>query len=151
MTDPADVPSQTTPSPITLCQTALDTTDARRLAEFYRQLLGLTYRPGDEPPEPGQPDERGTDWLVLRGESGPGLAFQQVAELPEPTWPEGPRPQMLHLDMSVPTRADLAAQHARVQQLGARVLLDRSDDPEEGLYVYADPAGHPFCIFAAED
>ena len=28
----------------------------------------------------------------------PRLAFQQVPSLPEPTWPEGPRPQMLHLD-----------------------------------------------------
>ena len=28
--------------------TALDTTDARGLAEFYRELLGLQYRPGDE-------------------------------------------------------------------------------------------------------
>ena len=34
--------------------------------------------------------------------------------------------------------------------LGARLLYDRSDDPEEPLYVYADPAGHPFCVFVAE-
>ena len=33
--------------------------------------------------------------------------------------------------------------------LGARLLEDRSDDPEEPLRVYADPAGHPFCIIAA--
>lgn len=32
-----------------LLHTALDTTDARALAEFYRQLLGLQYRSGDEP------------------------------------------------------------------------------------------------------
>ena len=31
-------------------QTVLDTTDPRRLGEFYRQLFGLLYRPGDEPP-----------------------------------------------------------------------------------------------------
>ena len=24
---------------------------------------------------------------------------------------------------------------------------DQFDDPDEPLYVYADPAGHPFCIF----
>jgi hypothetical protein len=29
------------------------------------------------------------------------------------------------------------------------VLRDRSDDPDEPLRVYADPAGHPFCIFVA--
>lgn len=34
-------------------QTVLDTTDTRRLAEFYRQPFGLRYRSGDEPPWPG--------------------------------------------------------------------------------------------------
>jgi hypothetical protein len=27
------------------------------------------------------------------------------------------------------------------------LLLDRTDDQNEPLYVFADPAGHPFCIF----
>jgi hypothetical protein len=36
----------------TILQPVLDTTDPRGLAEFYRQLFGLTYRPGDEPPSP---------------------------------------------------------------------------------------------------
>lgn len=133
-----------------LRQVVLDAVDARALAEFYRELLGLRYRPGDEPPAPGEPDERGADWLVLRSPSGAGLAFQQVAELPEPTWPTGPRPQMLHLDTTVATLAELRQVHARALELGARLLLDRSDDPDEPLYVYADLAGHPFCVFVAE-
>ena len=133
-----------------LRQVVLDCTDARRLAEFYRQLLGLTYRPGDEPPPDGEPDPRGQDWLVLRDRAGrPSLAFQQVAELPEATWPEGPYPQMLHLDLTVATAHELAAQHERALALGARVLLDRTDDPDEPLRVYADLAGHPFCLFVA--
>jgi catechol 2,3-dioxygenase-like lactoylglutathione lyase family enzyme len=126
----------------------LDTTDARGLAEFYRALLGLRYRDGDEPPPPGEPDPDGADWLVLRG-AGTSLAFQQVEHLPEATWPEGPVPQMLHLDLSVPTRGELEAHHVRVTGLGARLLLDRTDDPDEPLRVYADPAGHPFCLFVA--
>ena len=126
-----------------LLQTVLDTTDARRLAEFYRQLLGLKYRPGDQEPDPD-----GDDWLVLRDAAGNNrLAFQQVPALPEATWPEGPRPQQLHLDLIVPSEAQLEAQHERALNLGARLLFDRSDDPEEPLRVYADPAGHPFCIF----
>ena len=129
-----------------LRQVVLDTTDARGLAEFYREVLGLQYRPGDEPPAPGEPDPNGQDWLVLRG-AGVQLAFQQVEELPAATWPSGPHPQMLHLDTTVPTAEELDDQHARVLALGARLLLDRRDDPEEPLYVYADPAGHPFCIF----
>ena len=129
-------------------QVVLDCEDARALAEFYRQLLGLQYRPGDEPPDDGTPDTQGQDWLVLRNTDGDiGLAFQQVASLPEPTWPEGPRPQMLHLDTTVGTFDDLQAQHQRALNLGARLLRDRSDDPDEPLFVYADPAGHPFCIF----
>jgi catechol 2,3-dioxygenase-like lactoylglutathione lyase family enzyme len=131
-------------------QVVLDTTDARALAEFYRQLLGLAYRPGDEPPAAGEPDPQGRDWLVLGDPTGSTrIAFQQVAELPETTWPVGPVPQQLHLDLTVPTAGDLDAQHDRALALGARLLHDRSGDPEEPLRVYADPAGHPFCIFVA--
>jgi catechol 2,3-dioxygenase-like lactoylglutathione lyase family enzyme len=134
----------------TVRQTVLDTTDARALAEFYRALLGLRYRDGDEPPAPGEPDPAGRDWLVLVGRGGRAdhaLAFQQVEVLPAATWPDPAVPQQLHLDMTVPTAAELDAQHARVLGLGGRLLLDRSDDPDEPLRVYADPDGHPFCVF----
>ena len=130
-------------------QVVLDTEDARGLAEFYRRLFGLRYRPGDEPPPPGQPDERGRDWLVLRNEGGIGLAFQQVTQLSRPTWPHGPHPQMLHLDTTVNSVDELTRHRDRDLELGAAVLLDRSGDADEPLYVFADPAGHPFCIFVA--
>jgi catechol 2,3-dioxygenase-like lactoylglutathione lyase family enzyme len=134
-----------------LRQVVLDTTDARRLAEFYRQLLGLHYRPGDEPPAPGEPDPRGQDWLVLMSAAGDfSLAFQQDPEQRPSTWPDHGVPQQLHLDLTVPTADELAAQHGRVLALGARLLYDRFDDPEEPLRVYADPSGHPFCIFVAD-
>ena len=132
----------------TIRQTVLDTTDPRGLAEFYRQLFGLVYRPGDEVPPAGQPDENGQDWLVLRTPGGrPALAFQKVDELTPTTWPEPGVPQQLHLDTTVRTIEDFARAHERALGLGARVLFDRSDDEEEQLRVYADPAGHPFCIF----
>lgn len=137
------------PGPVTTAQIVLDGTDIRALAEFYRQLLDLDYRPGDEPPPSGGPDPLGHDWLVLRNDGGIQLAFQHVEELPEATWPTGPVPQQLHLDLTVSTFEDLQAHHEHALALGARLLLDRSDDPEEELYVYADPAGHPFCIFVA--
>ncbi len=128
----------------------LDATDARRLAEFYRLLLGFEYRAGDEPPPAGADDPKGRDWLVLQQPTGsPRLAFQQVDTLARSTWPEGPVPQQLHLDLSVPDTAALTAQHERALGLGARLLLDEFDDPVEPLYVYADPDGHPFCIFVA--
>ncbi len=144
MVDPQDA-TQEVP---TLRQVVLDCPDARVLAEFYRDLLGLHYRDGDEPPAEGEADARGQDWLVLQEEHGAArLAFQQVPDLPAATWPDGPRPQMLHLDLVVATKQALDVQHERALRLGGTLLQDRSDDAEEPLRVYADPAGHPFCLF----
>jgi catechol 2,3-dioxygenase-like lactoylglutathione lyase family enzyme len=131
-----------------LRQTVLDTTDARRLAEFYRQLLGYDYEPGDEAPAAGTPDD--ADWLVLTDQGGTRvLAFQQIERLAAATWPEGPVPQQLHLDFAVDDRDELQRQKTRAVALGATVLRDLSDDPDEPIYIFADPAGHPFCIFVA--
>ena len=131
-----------------LVQTVVDTTDARRSAEFWRELLGLVYRQGHEPPAPGQPDPAGTDWLNLRTPEGrPCLAFQQVDALPAATWPEPQVPQQMHLDLCVGSVEELDAVHRRALDLGAEMRQDRSDDPEEPLRVYADPDGHPFCVF----
>lgn len=128
-------------------QVVLETTDARALAEFYRELFGLRYRPGDEPPAPGAPDPNGRDWLVLRNDDGVPLAFQQVDQLVPPTWPDPMVSQQLHLDTTVDSAEELDREHERALALGARLLYDRTDDPEEPLRVYADPQGHPFCIF----
>ncbi|ROS79118.1 VOC family protein [Cellulomonas sp. PhB143] len=125
----------------------LDTTHARALAEFYRELLGWTYVEGGEPPPPGDPDPQGEDWLVLLTDAGTRVAFQQVPDLAPATWPEGPVPQQLHLDLSVPDVAALDAHHARALDLGAVLLRDEADDPEEPIRIYADPSGHPFCLF----
>ncbi len=130
----------------------LDATHARVVAEFWRQLLGYEYRAGDEPPPPGEPDPRGDDWLVLRDANGTArLAVQRVDELPAATWPDAGIPQQLHLDLTVADLAALRTQHERAVGLGARVLADRSADEAEPLYVFADPAGHPFCIFVSPD
>jgi catechol 2,3-dioxygenase-like lactoylglutathione lyase family enzyme len=129
-----------------LLHTALDTTDARGLAEFYRELLGLQYRPGDEPPADGADDD--SDWLVLVDSEGARkLAFQQVERLTRTTWPEHDVPMQLHVDFTVSSAAELERQRERAVALGAEILLDRTDDPDEELYVFADPSGHPFCIF----
>jgi catechol 2,3-dioxygenase-like lactoylglutathione lyase family enzyme len=129
-----------------LLHTVLDAVDVRREAEFWRELLGLSYRPGDEVPE-GDDD---LDWLVLtHPDGGRALAFQQVDEQARTTWPSQEVPMQLHLDLTVATREELDEQHARALALGATVLLDRTDDEDEPLYVFADPEGHPFCIFVA--
>jgi catechol 2,3-dioxygenase-like lactoylglutathione lyase family enzyme len=135
-----------------LVQVVLDTTDARSAAEFWRQLLGLFYRSGDEPPDPGEDDPAGRDWLNLRLPEGtPLLAFQQVSELGRATWPGQRIPQQLHLDLMVRDVAELDAVHARVIELGGGLRFDRSDDEEEPLRVFTDPDGHPFCVFVTDD
>lgn len=133
-----------------LRQVVLDCRNARASAEFYRQLLGFVYRPGHEP-EPGanagDPDK---DWLNIYDVSRTKhVAFQQVDDLHQSTWPDDTVPQQLHLDLTVPTIEDLDAQHERVLALGGRMLYDRSEHPQEPLRVYADLDGHPFCIIVA--
>lgn len=128
--------------------TVLDTTDPRGLAEFYRLLLGLRYRPGDEPPADGAADD--ADWLVLTEDDGARvLAFQEVERLEPTTWPDHDVPMQLHLDLTVESVEELEHHRTRAEGLGARLLLDRSADADEPLYVFADPAGHPFCLFVA--
>lgn len=129
-----------------LIATAIDTTDPRGLAEFYRQLLGYGYRDGDEIPTDGEDDPR---WLVLVDSAGqPRLAMQRVEELPTPTWPAGPVSQQLHLDLSVVDVDDLHRHRDRAVELGAQLLDDRSADGADPLCVLADPSGHPFCLIA---
>jgi catechol 2,3-dioxygenase-like lactoylglutathione lyase family enzyme len=133
-----------------LLHTAIDATDARRLAEFYRCFLGLRYRPGDEPPS--QDEEDDADWLVLTDERGVRvLAVQQVQRLARSTWPDPEVPMQLHLDFAVATLDELRRQRDRAAALGATVLLDRTSDSQEPLYVLADPSGHPFCILVAKE
>jgi catechol 2,3-dioxygenase-like lactoylglutathione lyase family enzyme len=131
-----------------LQNTVLDTTDVRELAEFYRELLGLRYRPGDEPPADGTAED--PDWLVLTDAGGVRkLAFQYADSVTRTTWPSPEVPMQLHLDFTVRDVAELERQRQRAEALGAEVIFDRTDDPEEPLYTFADLAGHPFCIFVA--
>jgi catechol 2,3-dioxygenase-like lactoylglutathione lyase family enzyme len=102
----------------------LDCQDPASLAAFYSALLGLpvTY-----------PSE---DWVVVAAsDTSSGLAFQLAPDTKPPTWPDPAVPQQLHLDIMV---EDVAAAGAHVLALGA-VRLD-------GESVFADPAGHPFCL-----
>lgn len=129
--------------------TVLDCERPRELAEFYRQFLGLVYRPGDEPPLEGD-DPGAEDWLVLiRPDGTRQLAFQRVERLARTTWPEHDVPQQLHIDYLVGSIEELERHKQAALRLGAEVRLDRTDDEEEPLYVFADPAGHPFCVFVA--
>jgi catechol 2,3-dioxygenase-like lactoylglutathione lyase family enzyme len=119
---------------IRLTAPVLGTPDPRGLARFYQRLLGWPIRD----------DEAG--WATLRPEDGStGLSFQLETDHIPPVWPQEPGSQQmqLHLDLEVD---DLDAASSVVEAAGARLLDDHQDD-DEHVRVYADPAGHPFCLF----
>ena len=131
-----------------LLHTAIDARNCRELGEFYRQLLGLRYRDGEEPPTDGRPDD--ADWLVLLDQDGNRvLTVAGKKDTAPPTWPSEAVPMQMHMDFRVPTVEDLERHRERAEALGARMLYDRSQDEGEPLYVLADPAGHPFCLLVS--
>jgi hypothetical protein len=76
---------------------------------------------------------------LLLGDSVPELAFQEVSPYRAPRWPDPARPAQLHFDVEVSDRASV---QERIERLGAVRL-----PPQGGSCpVYADPAGHPFCL-----
>jgi Glyoxalase-like domain len=102
----------------------LDCPGPAALAAFYSPLLGqpITYQ--------------SDDWVVVAAnDTSSGLAFQLAPDHRPPIWPDPAVPQQFHLDVMV---EDVASAEPRVLALGARKL--------DGENVYADPAGHPFCL-----
>jgi catechol 2,3-dioxygenase-like lactoylglutathione lyase family enzyme len=128
---------------ISLRNVVLDTTDVPGLAAFYRDLLGWRFPDGDDADAADA-----AEWRTLVGPDGQRLAFQRADEVAPTTWPDTDVPQQLHLDFLVDSVEELEEQCRRAEELGAVVRLERMDDPEEPLRVYADPAGHTFCLFA---
>jgi catechol 2,3-dioxygenase-like lactoylglutathione lyase family enzyme len=102
----------------------LDCPDPRALADFYSALLGqpITYDSDDFV-------------VVAASDTTSGLGFQLAPDHRRPTWPSTAVPQQMHLDVMV---EDVTAATPRVLALGATKL------DSDG--VFADPAGHPFCV-----
>lgn len=111
----------------------LDCPDPWALGRFYAELLGCQVASESE-----------DDWVDLEG-TGEILSFQRVEQYEPPSWPDG-APQQVHLDLRVD---EYEGPHARVVALGA-TPLQPVDPPqptgEPSFRVYADPAGHPFCL-----
>jgi predicted enzyme related to lactoylglutathione lyase len=130
MTDSSSAPA--TGPVVTFDCVALDCADPAGVAQFYADLLGGTVQGDDE-----------GDWFDIVWD-GPRIATQLAPNHESPDWPRGQ--QQSHLDFVV---ADIAAAHERVLALGG-AALDPIDppqpSPERGFRVYADPAGHPFCL-----
>lgn len=120
----------------TLGAVVLDCPDPRALAAFYAELVGGTV----------EVDEAEDDWVDLNREGGQRLSFQLAPDHRAPSWPDPERPQQFHLDIAV-ERAEMDAAEKQVLALGA-TLLEGDHDGARNWRVYADPAGHPFCLCA---
>ncbi len=112
---------------IRLDGTTVNAPDALALAQFYAQITGGVATGSSH-------------WAAVTGPDG-CLAFQQVDDFRPPEWPGSDVPMQLHLDFLVD---DLDATGRRVLAAGAtRLELQPNSDH---CLVYADPAGHPFCL-----
>lgn len=88
-------------------------------------------------------------WHMVIVDGEPRVGVQLAPDHIPPDWPHGTPKQQIHLDLWVD---DIDAAHARVIGLGATVLQPaaETDDPDN-FQVYADPAGHPFCLCWLQD
>ncbi|MFJ8862374.1 VOC family protein [Streptomyces sp. NPDC102451] len=111
---------------------ALDCRDPVSLAGFYQGVLGGEVTQYDE------------DWYDLRVPGGARISFQRAADHRPPEWPRGDRnSQQAHLDFDV---TDVERAQEEVLALGATPLDLDDRGGERRFRVYADPAGHPFCL-----
>jgi catechol 2,3-dioxygenase-like lactoylglutathione lyase family enzyme len=106
----------------------IDCPDPSALAEFYQKLVGMVRVQDDG------------DWVVI-GEAPDrvGLAFTRAADFRAPTWPAPEVQQQMHFDVMVD---DLDAAEEAALSIGARRLPGGGST----FRVFADPAGHPFCL-----
>jgi catechol-2,3-dioxygenase len=104
----------------------IDAPAASELAHFYADLMGMevTYD--------------GAEGALIAG-GAKSVMFQQISGYNPPQWPDPAHPQQAHLDILVD---DLDTGEARALELGA----SRLDDGTQNFRVFADPAGHPFCL-----
>lgn len=123
--DPGDAPG-------VIGRIVLDCDDPRALAPFYEELLGMTNRVEDS-----------ADRVVIAYEDGPlpMLAFRRVSGHSPPQWPDPEHPQQMHMDIKF---EDSHAARRVAERLGAVRLPPPV--PWSHPDVYADPAGHPFCL-----
>jgi predicted enzyme related to lactoylglutathione lyase len=109
----------------------LDAAELEPVSAFWAGLLD------------GQVD-RDDDWHTVMVDGDPYLAVQLAPNHVRPEWPDGAQQQQIHFDLVVD---DLAQADQQAIAAGA-TLVQRAEDPsaDSGFQVYADPAGHLFCL-----
>jgi catechol-2,3-dioxygenase len=118
---------------IVLSSVAIDCPNAGELASFYAAITGGTVT------------FRSEAWATVNGPGG-RIDFQTTPDHTPPTWPDPSSPIQMHLDFVVDDRE---AAEARVLAAGA-TKFDFQPNADH-CFVYADPAGHPFCLTTWED
>jgi catechol-2,3-dioxygenase len=113
---------------VSIYAVTIDCPDAKVLSHFYADVLGMEIR---------YEGEVGS----LIGAGGKQVMFQHVPDYTAPRWPDPAHPQQVHLDVQVDYR-EIAALEERLMAIGATRLPGEG----ENWRVYADPAGHPFCL-----
>jgi predicted enzyme related to lactoylglutathione lyase len=111
-----------------LADVVLECRDPRALAAFYTAVTG--WKQTDDDPR----------WCTLSDGGGVTLSFQQAPGHSAPIWPDDGSSMQYHLDLMVD---DLDRAEAEVLALGATKLAHQ---PGTRFRVFADPAGHVFCL-----
>lgn len=84
------------------------------------------------------------DWHMVLVDGEPRVGVQLALDHVAPDWPGGNPGQQIHLDLWV---EDIDDARGTVTALGARLLQPAAqDEAPDAFEVYADPAGHPFCL-----
>jgi hypothetical protein len=107
----------------------IDAPEASALGAFYAGLLGVDVA------------YDGPEGALVAGDAG-SVMLQQIDAYTPPQWPDPAHPQQGHLDILVD---DLDAGQASALELGAA----RLEGGGSTFRVFADPAGHPFCLTSA--
>ena len=115
---------------IKLAPVTVECPDAPGLASFYSTITGGSVAFADE------------GWAEVEGPNG-AIDFQSAPGYLPPKWPDSASSMQMHLDFIVD---DLDAAETRVLLAGATKY---DFQPNEHCRVYADPAGHPFCLSLA--
>ncbi|MET7893469.1 VOC family protein [Streptomyces mirabilis] len=118
------------PPQMKLTAITLDCADPETLAAFHHQATGFELHP-----------ESDGDFAGVTREDGLAIGFQRVDDYQAPRWPDQAAPQQSHLDFAVD---DLDEAEALLLQWGA--TKPEYQPGGDRWRVFADPAGHPFCL-----
>lgn len=110
---------------------SLDSSDARRDAQFWATVLGWEIAHAQD------------EYAMVKGADGAALGFGLVEGYQAPAWPNPNGTKQFHFDLAVD---DIEAAAGRCIELGA---TQPAEQPGETWRVLLDPSGHPFCLTLA--